>query len=569
MFSVSLDLVSSIGLLLVLSLVVALIAEIVHIPKVTSYLLVGLVMGPSVLNFVREEEHLSQVHSLTELAMAVVLFYLGSHFPLAHLRKIGRRALKISLGELSLTFTLVFAGILLVTNDWKMALLLGCLALATAPATTILVIKEFQSEGEVTEYTSILVALNNLVCIIAFELAFVGISLFSGTGLEIESSLTWLAVSLLASVVLGAAGGLLISYGCGLLKQSLWLVLLVGVCAIVMGVSDQLGVPYMLTFLMMGVVVANVSEDRMAIVKEINATMSLLCVMFFAVHGAELNLNTFWTVGLVGFVYIVCRIAGKFLGVHFAARIMHEPPEVRNWLGLAILAQAGAAIALCTIAAERDPALGKPIQVIILGSVVVFEILGPILTRQSLLRAGEIPIAQAIHHSSHSFLGEFRNIWSRFITSLGLDPTPKKTAKDLTVNELMRKNVKGIAQDADFDSVISHIEHSHDNIYPVVDERNMVTGVIRYPLLCQSLFDPTVSQLVRAIDLTTETGKILHPEDPLDTAFQLFTDSSDDIIPVVTQSEPCALVGVIRRSDIQALLIRKRKTDNKSDKSDK
>jgi Kef-type K+ transport system membrane component KefB len=564
---ISLDMLTSVGLLLILALVVALIAEIIKVPKVTSYLLVGLIAGPSVLGWI-EEAHLEDLHIITRLAMAVVLFYLGAHFPLSHLRKIGKRAAQISAGELSLTFVLVAVGVMVVTFSWQQSILLGCLALATAPATTILVLKEFQSEGDITEYTSILVAINNLVCIVAFELAFVSIELFSPhIDGATETPLTWLAISLLGSVLIGGAGGLLISYGCGLLKKSLWLVLIVGVVVTVLGISEQLSVPYMLTFLAMGIVVANISEDRIEIVKEINSIMSLLCVVFFAVHGADLDLSSLSALGLVGAVYIVCRFAGKYLGVYFAAKWARERAVVRNWLGLSIMAQAGAAIALCAIAKEKDPSIGIPLQTVILGSVVVFEIIGPILTRQALLQTGEIPIAQAIHHSSHSFLGEFREIWNRLLISLGRDPAPKVSAQEMTVRDMMRKNVRGIAQEADFESVIAHIEHSHDNIYPVVDERNTVVGIIRYPLLSQILFDRNVSPLVRAMDLATSPDLLLYPDDSAAKVFESFDNSNDDLIPVVTREKPHALLGVARRNELQALLIRKRKTDTKNSNS--
>ena len=138
---------------------------------------------------------------------------------------------------------------------------------------------------------------------------------------------------------------------------------------------------------------------------------ALLCVIFFVFHGSELDLRQFVHAGLIGSVYILCRVIGKYLGVFSASKVVGEAEDVRRWLGLALLAQAGAAIALCTIAVQHDPVLGKQLQTIILGSVVFFEIAGPLSIRYSVLQAGEIPIEQAIYHLGHTPLEQAKELW--------------------------------------------------------------------------------------------------------------------------------------------------------------
>jgi hypothetical protein len=413
----------------------------------------------------------------------------------------------------------------------------------------------------VTESTGFLVAANNFACILLFEFAFLLVQVFqgklsAGVGTQVETLLAHLAVS----IALGISGGLVISYGCGLLKISRWLVLLVATASFLLGICKEFELPYMVTFLVMGVTVANTSDTAGKVVDELDHLSGLLAVVFFAVHGTHLDARAFFAAGMIGVGYIALRTVGKWLGVFVAARATRQPLELRHWLGSCLFAQAGAAIALTTIAVKRDPELGKPIQDIILGSVVVFEIIGPLFIRKSLLETGEVPLTQAIHHTSRTPLEQVRNVADRFRAAVSRDALTDPSTSKLKVQDLLRKT-KGIPQSANFDAVIAHIEHSHDNTYPVVDDRQRVVGVIRYPLLSNVMFDGTVNQLVRAEDLVSDSAAVLYPDDPAARAFELFEDETDDCIPVITRDASNELQGVVRRSDVMhALITHHRKT---------
>ncbi|TWU40568.1 cation:proton antiporter domain-containing protein [Novipirellula artificiosorum] len=553
---------STLGLLLGACLAAGVFADLLHLPKVTAFLLVGLLVGPSVMDLI-PEGHVERFEPVLEFAMAIVLFNLGCEFTFKKVRRIAAHCLAVSATEILCTCGLVTIGLRLFGCSGGTSLLLGCLAVATAPATTILVLKEFRSEGPVTESTGFLVAMNNFACIVLFEFAFLAIHLIQGKlEIPLTEQMGVLLLDIAGSVLLGLAGGLVVSYGCGLLRMTRWLVLLVATTTFLLGICESLDIPYMVTFLVMGVTVANTSDMKGKIVDELDHLSGLLAVVFFAVHGTQLDVGAFAAAGMVGVIYIVCRMLGKWLGVYAAARATRQPLEVRHWLGSCLFAQAGAAIALSSIAVARDPELGKPIQDIILGSVVLFEIIGPLFIRQSLLRTGEVPLAQAIHHTSRTPLEQVRELGYRFRTGLGRHSDPKgavdQVGGKVKVSDLLRKT-KGIHQSADFDAVISHIEHSHDNTYPVVDDRMRVVGVIRYPLLSNVMFDDSVTQLVRAEDLVSETDAILYPDDPAARAFELFEAETDDCIPVVTREEPHELQGVVRRSDVMHTLITRRR----------
>lgn len=558
MGEIQLHIASTLGLVLGVCLAAGVFADLLHLPKVTAYLLVGMLVGPSVLDWV-PERHVELFEPVLKLAIAIVLFNLGCEFTFTKVRRVAAHCLALSAAEILATFALVAVGLLMFGSSGSMALLLGCLAVATAPATTILVLKEFRSEGPVTESTGFLVAMNNFACIVMFEFAFLAVQLIQGKlGASFGSELSSVAMNIAGSIALGVGGGLIVSYGCGFLNIKRWLVLLVAATTFLLGTSVSLDIPYMVTFLVMGVTVANTSDYTGKIVDELDHLSGLLAVLFFAIHGTQLDLGAFLIAGKLGVIYIVFRMAGKWLGVYVAARATKQPLEVRHWVGSCLFAQAGAAIALSTVAVNRNPELGKPIQDIILGSVVLFEIIGPLFIRQSLLRTGEVPLAQAIHHTTRTPWEQVRALVDRFRAAVRGSQTPVAVGNKLKVSNLIRKT-KGIHQSADFDQVVDHIEHSHDNTYPVVDNRMTVVGVIRYPLLSDVMFDHSAAQLVRAEDLATGTDALLHPDEPASRAFELFQAETDDCIPVVTRNDPHQLLGVVRRSDIMHALITQRR----------
>ncbi len=560
----------TLGVLICGALAAGAAGQWLRLPRVTSYLLAGVVLGPSVLDWVPHQaphDHISRLQPITKLAIALVLFQLGCHFPLGRIRRIARRVLRLSAGELGLSFVLVALGVLLAGAGWQTALLLGALALATAPATTILVLKETESEGPLTEYANALVAVNNLVSIVLFELLFMVVLFWNGTLKESPLvELGSLGRDLAGSVLLGLLGGLLVSYFFPLVPAGQRLTLLIGLVTGLLGVCLAAEMPYLLTFLAMGVLTANSSDQVQEILAEMDRVLGLLCVVFFVTHGAELELAKLWEAGLVGLAYLVLRSAGKYAGIRLAARRRHEEPTVRRWLGTALVAQAGAAIALAAIAVDHPSvrqdaallAICKQVQTVILGTVVVFEIAGPLLIRQAVLRAGEVPLLHAVQHRTSGPLDQLVTVWNRLLASVGRNPWERYTEADLSVSQIMRRNVKTVPRSATFDELIACIEQSRDNTFPVVDETGHLIGVIRYRELSHALFDRALGPLVRAEDVTTPAGRVLRPDEPLSRASAIFAASKDDCIPVVGEDEP-RLLGVVRRRDVLRLLIRERR----------
>ncbi|NOX54928.1 MAG: CBS domain-containing protein [Planctomycetes bacterium] len=545
---------ATLGLLLASALLAGLLADFVRLPKVTAYLLVGIVLGPSVLDLLAEH-HMETLHPLTQLAMGLVLLDLGCQFPISQIRRIARRLIRLAVGEMGLTFVCVSLGLFLCGVSWEVALLLGTLALATAPATTILVLKEAESEGPVTESTEALVIVNNLSAIVIFELTLLALYAFSKTTyVPLYIELILLGRDLLGAALLGIGAGLIVSYCCALVAEARWLVLLLAVVSSLLGLNEVSHTPYMLSFLMMGLTVANTSDQAGKIVAVLDRLTGFLCVIFFVLHGAELKLPAFVEAGWVGAAYIVFRSTGKYFGIRLTARVSGERPEVQRWLGSCLVAQAGAAIALASVTVQRNPELGHRIQTIILGTVVFFEIVGPLLIRYSVLQAGEVPLAHAVHHSSSSAWEELYALVVRVLSNLGYDVREKRRPENLFVKDFVRRTTGTLRESASFADVVRLIAHSHDNTYPVVDNESRLVGIIRYSDISRVLFDREVTSLVNAADLARPIEDVLYPDDPITKALALFRHGRNDSIPVVDREDRNRLIGMIRRRDVTAFL---------------
>jgi len=576
----------TLGLMLLAALVGGAMGLWLKLPKVTSYLLVGLALGPFGMGLLlanvsgkeagdayREffEAQLAYLIPLERLAMALVLFQMGCHFTLAQFRRILHRVSRISLGELGLTFLLVTGGLLLlravVSADvlgreipWQMALLLGVLALATAPATTILVLKENQSEGPVTEYATALVALNNLVCVLLFEVLFLTIRHFDGElSRPISQELLRLARDILGGIGLGMIAGLAVSYASGLVVLAARQVLLIAAVAALLGICQKFDVPFLLTFLAMGATVANAADQPRELLKHLDQPTKLFCVVFFVIHGSHLNVPALYHAGLIGVAYIVLRTCGKVFGIFLTAGGRHEDAYARPWLSLTMLAQAGAAITLASMAADPVRGLGQlgvDIKAIIVGTVVFFEILGPIALKFALLKAGEVPLGMAIRHDTTTPLAELGALINRLMVAAGFPSWKGMPAGKLTIGQVMQRNPKSIDAGATFDDLVDFIERSRDNTFPVTDKEGQLVGVIRYQQLRNALFDAEVGALVAAHDLLVPPGITVHADDPLTATWEHFRSSPDDTIPVVSRDPEGQLVGIVRRKELMRMFSR-------------
>jgi Kef-type K+ transport system membrane component KefB len=385
----------SLGLMLLVALLAGHLVKLVRVPEVTGYLLAGVVLGPSMFDLISHQS-LERLSVFSEVALGLILFSIGSVFDLSRLRISGRRVLLLSLVESLLAAVLVSGGALAVGQPWQVALLLGTIAMETAAASTLMVIRETNTAGPLTETLTGLIAVNNVLALIVFALVSAALDLHHGvlttgvTGDVLYRSIFPLIWELAGSVALGFLVGLLLTIWAGYeMEHGEVLILLAGCILLTVGAAGALGLSPLVASLAVGGTMVNLSDRSRRLFAALARTDPPLYAIFFVIAGADLNLSLLPSLGLLGMVYVVGRALGKVLGSHYAARRLGAEPEVQRYLGPAMLAQAGLAIGLLLSIGKRFPDLAPTITTVVLAGVTIFELVGPIGARLALVRSGE------------------------------------------------------------------------------------------------------------------------------------------------------------------------------------
>ncbi|MEX2303570.1 MAG: cation:proton antiporter [Bryobacterales bacterium] len=385
---------ASLGLILLLALLAGHLVQFLRIPEVTGYILAGIMLGPSVLGWV-SARNLAALEVLSEVALGLILFSIGSVFEIERFRQVGRPILVLTAAESLLAGTLVFSGMLMLGQPWPVAALLGAIAIATAPASTLMVIRECNSKGPLTSSLLGIIAVNNIFCLVTFSIVAASIELASGPGgasfwSTLYGSVHSLLWTLLGSVALGFLVGLmLVGWATKISDTGEMVMLLAGSILFCVGVARVLDLSQLIASLAVGATMVNLSRRSKRLFATLGETDPPFYAIFFVIAGADMDVELVWHMGALGIVYVLGRTSGKALGAWWGARRLAMPESVRRNLGFALFAQADLAIGLTLVInrsfAEFAPAVG----VAVLAAVVVFEMLGPIGVRYSLMRSGE------------------------------------------------------------------------------------------------------------------------------------------------------------------------------------
>ncbi len=389
------DELTSLGLILLLALLAGHLVRVFRIPEVTGYLLAGVALGPSLLGWLNQQ-NLIALGVVSEVALGLILFSIGGVFEFSLFRRIGRQVLVLTLVESALAAVLVTGGMLFLGQPWQVSFLLGAVAIATAPASTLMVIRECDSAGPLTDNLLGIIAVNNLLCITTYSLVAAGIDLTSDTNgstflLKAYHSLFTLVWELVGSAALGYLIGLLLAgWSRHVTESGEMLILLAGSILLCVGVARVLALSPLVASLAVGATMANLAERSKHLFETLSGTDPPFYAMFFVLAGAELNVALIPAMGVVGIVYLFGRAGGKFIGASIAARRLGLAPKVQRFLGFGLLAQAGLAVGLTFAINHRFTAFAPVVSTIVLASVAVYEMVGPISTRFALVRAGEV-----------------------------------------------------------------------------------------------------------------------------------------------------------------------------------
>ena len=369
------------------------IVKPIGLPNVTAYLVAGLLIGPSVLNVVTEEIA-AGFDVIVTLALGFIAFSIGVEFKFSHLKEIGGKVFVITLFQALTAVIFVFVTLILFGFDLPIVFTLSAIATATAPAATLLVIRQYKAHGPVTDTLLPVVALDDAVGLIIFSVFLsVSKSLVGGEGIQVADMILKPLREIGLSIVAGTVLGLLLTLCMKFFKSRANRLSLM-IVAVVAGVAlaEKFALSSLLVCMLIGAFFINLREDAEYIIEGCDRWTPPLFLLFFVISGADLDLSILPSVGIVGVLYIIARSLGKYTGAAVGASIVKSEPNVRKYLGFTLLPQAGVAIGMAQIAAAEFPSeLGAKIRAVVLCATIVYEIIGPVLTKISLTMAGEIP----------------------------------------------------------------------------------------------------------------------------------------------------------------------------------
>jgi Kef-type K+ transport system membrane component KefB len=383
----------SVGLILMAALMAGHLAQLARVPEVTGYLMVGVLIGPAALDLI-SHDNLTTLGFLSDVALGLILFNIGAIFEASNFRQVGEGVVRITLWEATLAFLLVGAVLLVSGLAWPLALLLAVVAMETAPATTLMVLNEYDARGPMTDRLLALVALNNMYVLVMFGLVTAALTLVHSAdegwlfaGYRAIHGLLWTTVG---SVALGALLGLMMDFWSARAKESgEAMILSVGAVLIAVGASRWFGLSPLIATLALGATVANASKRGDHLLRALGRADPPLYAAFFVLAGAELVPSSVLGLGAVGLGYTAARCVGKIAGARIGLRGQDVPDVVRRHLGFCLVSSSSLAVGLTIQIRAAFPDYAATVTGIVLAAVVIFEVIGPLLTRRALFATGE------------------------------------------------------------------------------------------------------------------------------------------------------------------------------------
>ncbi len=406
------EILIQLSLSLVGGLLLSRLAKLLNLPAVTAYLVCGLLLGPYLLGALdvtgigfTTPESVSRLDIISQTALGFIAFTIGNEFRVAQLKTMGRQAIMVGIFQAVFTTALVDAALVALhfvnpgLISVSSAITLGAIAAATAPAATLMVVRQYKADGPLTKLLLLVVAIDDAVGLVLFSASFgVASALESGT-ISILTVLVEPIVEIVLSLVLGGfAGWVLYRVEKYFHSRSKRLSISIGFVLLTVGLSMaefevggiHCGFSLLLVCMMTGTIFCNICDFSEELMSRVDGWTAPLFVLFFVLSGAELNLGILANplVLLIGVVYIVSRSFGKYLGSYVSCAATGCSEKITKHLGITLLPQAGVALGMALTAQQL--AGGAVVRNVVLFSVLVYELVGPALTKRSLIAAGEI-----------------------------------------------------------------------------------------------------------------------------------------------------------------------------------
>ncbi len=388
------NVILDLGFILLAGIFLAKFIRKMHFPAVTAYLLLGIFIGPSLFNLI--SPGIIQISGLvSNIALGFIAFSIGQNFSIVHFRKIGRSVFWISILEACgawILVTLLFY--FLLRQPFYISLLFGAISAATAPAATVMVVREYKARGIFTDTLLGVVAIDDAWCLIIFALSF---AVAKAIYFHLSGNFFLLRVLMKALLEIGGAfilGGLM-AYFSSLVSKFLrtpteLLVYTLGFIFLNIGLAIAFHLSVLLSSMVLGMTLVNINKSSFQFFDILKSVDSPLYLTFFVLAGANLELKLLGQIGILGMSYLIFRIIGKMSGAALGAAIAKAVKPVRKYFGLALIPQAGVALGCALIVKANFPEVGGMIFTALIATTIVYELVGPICTKFALKKAGEI-----------------------------------------------------------------------------------------------------------------------------------------------------------------------------------
>lgn len=366
------------------------ITKLLKLPNVTGYILSGVLIGPFILDLI-PHNIIDNMSFISDLALGFIAFGVGKFFKKDVLKATGIKVVIITTLEAlaaGILVTLV-VGIAFPNMGWSFALLLGAIATATAPASTMMTINQYNAKGEFVNTLLQVVALDDVICLLIFSIVTAIVQGSDAGAMNVWNIILPIIYNILF-IVIGFLGGIILSFLVKGRSANSKLIIAVGIVCIISGSCILLDISPLLSCMVFGATYINITQDE-KLFKYVDHFDPPIMLLFFVVSGMNMDLSAFATIGVIGVVYFVIRIVGKYFGAWGGCKITKRDNKITNYLGFALIPQAGVAIGLAFLGQRMLPEdIGNTFLSVILCSSVLYEMCGPVLAKFALIKSGAI-----------------------------------------------------------------------------------------------------------------------------------------------------------------------------------
>jgi len=380
-----------IGVIFIFGLMFGKVAEKVKTPAITAYLVLGILIGPFVLNIL-PMNIIKISGTISQIALSLIAFSIGQNFSKATFRNVGKQVLWISIMEAVGAWLITVIALLCFKVPGYLALIFGAIAAASAPAAIIMVVREYKARGQFVDVLMGVVALDDAWGLIIFSISLaIAKAMYAHLSTSMFNVVLGSLLEIGKAFILGGLLGFMLSRaGRALKNQTELLICTLGFIFVTTGLALHFHASVLLSCMFLAAVVVNLNNESFKFFDVLGHVDWPIYLVFFVLAGASLEIDLLMQIGVIGLVYLIFRVVGKFIGTYLGAVIAKSDDDIKKYLSLGLFPQAGVALGMALIAKEQFPQAGSIIFTTVAATTVIYEIIGPYFVKIALHKTNQI-----------------------------------------------------------------------------------------------------------------------------------------------------------------------------------